>query len=165
MMLVVLVDCDIHVGYESVADLLPYLDPPTRELVIASGTNGLAMPSYPWNHPTGWFRHDVYERSAAHDANFAYLSLDLLRERHLDLYATGGQGRKEETHMAHALLLESLATIRRKAKFLAVSFGVGLLVAAAVALLCGTVLLDYLLNLAPEARLTLIAAAFVVLGY
>jgi len=86
MMLVVLVDCDIHVGYETVADLLPYLDPPTRELVIASGTNGLAMPSYPWNHPTGWFRHDVYERSAAHDANFAYLSLDLLRERHLDVY-------------------------------------------------------------------------------
>jgi predicted TIM-barrel fold metal-dependent hydrolase len=82
----VLVDCDIHVGYESIADLLPYLDPPTRELVIASGTNGLAMPSYPWNHPTGWFRHDVYERSAAHDGNFAYLSLDLLRERHLDVY-------------------------------------------------------------------------------
>ncbi len=82
----VLVDCDIHVGYETIADLLPYLDAPTRELVIASGTNGLAMPSYPWNHPTGWFRHDVYERSAAHDANFAYLSLDLLRERHLDVY-------------------------------------------------------------------------------
>ena len=82
----VLVDCDIHVGYETIADLLPYLDGPTRELVISSGTNGLAMPSYPWNHPTGWFRHDVYERSAAHDANFAYLSLDLLRERHLDMY-------------------------------------------------------------------------------
>ena len=82
----VLVDCDIHVGYETIADLLPYLDAPTRELVISSGTNGLAMPSYPWNHPTGWFRHDVYERSAAHDANFAYLSLDLLRERHLDMY-------------------------------------------------------------------------------
>src|SRR5262249_30303015 len=81
-----LVDCDIHVGYETLADLLPYLDPPTRELVVASGTNGLAMPSYPWNHPTGWFRHDVYERTAEHDANFAYLSLDVLRERHLDVY-------------------------------------------------------------------------------
>jgi len=81
-----LVDCDIHVGYETIADLIPYLDPPTRELVIASGTNGLAMPSYPWNHPTGWFRHDVYERTAGHDASFAYLSLDLLRERHLYVY-------------------------------------------------------------------------------
>ena len=79
---VVLVDCDIHLGYETLADLLPYLDPPTRELVINSGTNGLAMPSYPWNHPTGWIRHDVYERGDSHDANFAYLTLDTLRERH-----------------------------------------------------------------------------------
>ena len=49
----VLVDCDIHVGYETLDDLLPYLDPPTRELVTSSGTSGLVMPSYPWNHPTG----------------------------------------------------------------------------------------------------------------
>ena len=81
-----LIDCDIHVGYRTLADLLPYLDAPTRELVINSGTNGLAMPSYPWNHPTGWVRHDVYERGGGHDANFAYMSLDTLRERHLDTY-------------------------------------------------------------------------------
>ena len=81
-----LIDCDIHVGYETLTDLLPYLDAPTRELVINSGTNGLAMPSYPWNHPTGWFRHDVYERGSGHDANFAYMSLDTLRERHLGTY-------------------------------------------------------------------------------
>ena len=68
---VVLLDCDIHLGYNTLADLLPYLDPPTRELVVNSGTNGLAMPSYPWNHPTGWIRHDLYERSADHEATFA----------------------------------------------------------------------------------------------
>ena len=28
-----LVDCDIHIGYERLTDLLPYLDGPTRELV------------------------------------------------------------------------------------------------------------------------------------
>src|SRR5688500_16651891 len=82
----VLVDCDIHVGYESLDDLLPYLDPPTRELVTSSGTSGLVMPSYPWHHPTGWFRHDLYEGGTAHDSNFAYISLDVLRERHLDAY-------------------------------------------------------------------------------
>jgi uncharacterized protein len=81
-----LIDCDIHVGYETLSDLLPYLDAPTRELVINSGTNGLAMPSYPWNHPTGWLRHDVYERGSGHSANFAYMSLDTLRERHLGTY-------------------------------------------------------------------------------
>src|SRR5438128_12291126 len=79
-----LVDCDIHVGYETLSDLLPYLDAPTRELVISSGTHGLAMPSYPWSHPTGWIRHDVYERGAEHEPSFAYVSLDILRERHLD---------------------------------------------------------------------------------
>src|SRR5438128_63167 len=81
----VLIDCDIHVGYEQIADLLPYLDGPTRELVVNSGTNGLAMPSYPWSHPAGWFRHDLYERGTG-SADFAYLTLDTLRERHLDVY-------------------------------------------------------------------------------
>jgi predicted TIM-barrel fold metal-dependent hydrolase len=65
-----LVDCDIHVGYETLSDLLPYLDAPTRELVRSSGTNGVAMPSYPWNHP----------------GDFPYLTLETLRERHLDPY-------------------------------------------------------------------------------
>jgi uncharacterized protein len=81
----VLVDCDIHVGYESLDDLLPYLDPPTRELVTSSGTSGLVMPSYPWNHPTGWFRQDLID-GGARDTNFAPISLDVLRERHLDAY-------------------------------------------------------------------------------
>jgi len=40
-----LIDCDIHVGYETLADLLPYLDGPSRELVVSSGTHGLAMPT------------------------------------------------------------------------------------------------------------------------
>ena len=85
MIVAVLIDCDIHVGYEQITDLLPYLDGPTRELVRNSGTNGLTMPSYPWNHPTGWFRHDLYERGTG-GADFAYLTLDTLRGRHLDVY-------------------------------------------------------------------------------
>ncbi len=46
-----LVDCDIHVGYETLADLIPYLDAPTAELVRQSGTNGLAMPTLPVEPP------------------------------------------------------------------------------------------------------------------
>jgi predicted TIM-barrel fold metal-dependent hydrolase len=80
-----LIDTDIHVGYEKLADLLPYLDEPTTELVRTSGTNGLAMPSYPWNHPSGWIRQDVYERSEA-TGDFPYLTLETLRTRHLDAY-------------------------------------------------------------------------------
>jgi predicted TIM-barrel fold metal-dependent hydrolase len=80
-----LVDCDIHLGYETLSDLLPYLDAPTRELVRNSGTNGLAMPSYPWNHPSGWIRQDVYERGET-TGDFPYLTLETLRRRHLDVY-------------------------------------------------------------------------------
>ena len=80
-----LIDTDIHLGYEKLADLLPYLDEPTSELVRSSGTNGLAMPSYPWNHPSGWIRQDVYERSEA-TGDFPYLTLETLRTRHLDAY-------------------------------------------------------------------------------
>jgi len=81
-----LIDCDIHIGYETIADLVPYLDAPTAELVRQSGTNGLAMPTYPWNHPAGWIRRDLYERGEGNDANFVYMSLDTLRTRHLDPY-------------------------------------------------------------------------------
>jgi predicted TIM-barrel fold metal-dependent hydrolase len=82
-----LVDCDIHLGYDTLADLAPYLDPPTRELVAQSGTTGLEMPTYPWNHPTGWIRGDLYERDGERHRNFVSLSLEILRERHLDPYA------------------------------------------------------------------------------
>jgi predicted TIM-barrel fold metal-dependent hydrolase len=80
-----LIDCDIHLGYDRISDLLPYLDEPTRELVVHSGTHGLAMPTYPWNHPTGWIRQDVYVRGAAEE-NFPPLTPELVRERHLDAY-------------------------------------------------------------------------------
>ena len=59
-----LIDCDVHVGYDSLLELLPYLDGPTRELVQHSGTNGLGMPSYPWYHPSGWLRKDAYDPEA-----------------------------------------------------------------------------------------------------
>ena len=83
-----LVDCDIHLGYDSLTDLLPYLDAPTRELVLHSGSHGLAMPTYPWNHPTGWIRRDLY---AAEDGDYSSdfvvgMSLETLRESHLDRY-------------------------------------------------------------------------------
>ncbi len=60
-----LIDCDIHVGYETLRDLVPYLDGATAEIVEQSGTNGLGMPSYPWYHPSGWLRGDAYDRDVA----------------------------------------------------------------------------------------------------
>jgi hypothetical protein len=59
-----LIDCDVHVGYETIQDLVDYLDAPTREIVLHSGVNGLGLPTYPWYHPTGWIRNDTYDREA-----------------------------------------------------------------------------------------------------
>jgi predicted TIM-barrel fold metal-dependent hydrolase len=80
-----LIDCDIHVGYETLLDLAPYLDPATREVVVNCGTNGLGMPSYPWYHPTGWLRTDAFDRAAAAvGAQLVGQTLDRVREKVLD---------------------------------------------------------------------------------
>ena len=80
-----LVDCDIHVGYHSLRDLLPYLDGATAELVLESGTNGLGMPSYPWYHPQGWLRGDTYDREAAAEgAQLVGQTLERVRTSVLD---------------------------------------------------------------------------------
>jgi uncharacterized protein len=80
-----LVDCDVHVGYHSLRDLLPHLDGATAELVVESGTNGLGMPSYPWYHPAGWLRADTYDRDAtAEGAQLTGQTLDRVRQNVLD---------------------------------------------------------------------------------
>jgi predicted TIM-barrel fold metal-dependent hydrolase len=82
-----LVDSDIHVGYETLLDLLDYFDAPTRELVVHSGTNGLGMPSYPWYHPTGWLRKDTYDGETAEvGAQLVGQDLGRVREKLLDAY-------------------------------------------------------------------------------
>src|ERR1700739_550421 len=83
-----LIDCDVHVGYDNLLDLTPYLDGPTRELVVHSGTNGLAMPSYPWYHPTGWIRKDTYDPDAvATGRQVPGQALDTVRRPLLDPHA------------------------------------------------------------------------------
>jgi hypothetical protein len=62
-------------------------------------------------------------------------------------------------------LLDSLSTIRRKAKALSVLFGLGVLLAAAVGLILGTVFLDYLLNLPAVPRLFFVLLCAFGIGY
>jgi predicted TIM-barrel fold metal-dependent hydrolase len=82
-----LIDCDVHVGYENLLELVPYLDGPTRELVTHSGVNGLAMPSYPWYHPTGWIRKDAYDAGeVAVGRQIPGQGLDTVRRLLLDHY-------------------------------------------------------------------------------
>lgn len=67
--------------------------------------------------------------------------------------------------MPPTFLIDSLNGVRRKVKVLSVAFGVGVVLACAVGMLLGTVLLDYMLNLHAVPRLLVIAAALFGLGY
>jgi uncharacterized protein len=80
-----LIDCDIHVTYRSIKDLIPYADAHTRELIERSGVAGLSMPTYPWVHPSGWIRRDTYDAEAVEAGSmFPGFTLAQLREHVLD---------------------------------------------------------------------------------
>jgi len=61
-------------------------------------------------------------------------------------------------------LLSTLASFRRRIKLLSVTFGLGITVAALIALLLATILLDYTLNLPPIPRLILIVVSLAGVG-
>lgn len=62
-------------------------------------------------------------------------------------------------------LIDAIQDIRRKAKLLSVGYGVGVLMAAVVALLCTLVVLDWALNLPAWPRLVLLLGAVVLAGW
>lgn len=75
------IDCDVHFSFRSLNDLLPYMDPAYRDLVTHSSDFGLTLPSYPWQHPTGWTRKDTFSADEPPST-----SLRRLREQLLDRY-------------------------------------------------------------------------------
>ena len=80
-----LIDCDIHVTYRSIKDLVPYADAHTRELIERSGVAGLSMPTYPWVHPSGWIRRDTYDAAAVGAGTmFPGFTVEQLRAHVLD---------------------------------------------------------------------------------
>ena len=82
-----LIDCDIHVTYSSLKELVPFADPHTRELIERSGVAGLSMPTYPWVHPSGWIRRDTYDAEAVESGSmFPGFTLDQLRDHVLDRF-------------------------------------------------------------------------------
>jgi len=82
-----LIDCDIHVTYGSIKEIVPFADAHTRELIERSGVAGLSMPTYPWVHPSGWIRRDTYDAEAVEAGSmFPGFTLDQLREHVLDRF-------------------------------------------------------------------------------
>jgi hypothetical protein len=67
--------------------------------------------------------------------------------------------------MPPTALIGTLETLRRRVRVLSVMYGVGILVSVAVALLLGTVLLDYVLNLPPIPRIVVMVIALACLAH
>ncbi|HEY0008657.1 MAG TPA: hypothetical protein VGB55_08030, partial [Tepidisphaeraceae bacterium] len=67
--------------------------------------------------------------------------------------------------MPPTALIQSIDAVRRRARLLSVLYGVGIVVASAVALLASVVLIDYLLNLQSVPRLLAVAASLGTVGY
>src|SRR4051812_18050995 len=67
--------------------------------------------------------------------------------------------------MPPTLLINSLETIRRRAKTLSILFGVGLLLAAAIGILLAAVLIDYALKLPVPPRLLVLLAAVAAVAF
>jgi hypothetical protein len=67
--------------------------------------------------------------------------------------------------MQPTILIESLESVRRRVRVLAVTYGVGLVVTAAICLLLAAVTADYLLNLPAVPRTLLVLAAVATVGF
>jgi hypothetical protein len=67
--------------------------------------------------------------------------------------------------MPPIVLIDTLESVRRRVRIMAILYGVGIVIAVAAGLLLATVLLDYLLNLPPIPRLIIMVAAVACLFY
>ena len=75
-----MIDCDVHQNFNSLHDLVPWLDPQYRDFVEQGGFSGLELPNYPWVHPAGFTMNEA----APATGGIAGSDYDTLREQLLD---------------------------------------------------------------------------------
>ncbi len=55
-----MIDCDVHQNFDSLSELLPWIDPAHRDYIRHSGFGGFELPNYlTWTHPHGTTRRDA----------------------------------------------------------------------------------------------------------
>ena len=67
--------------------------------------------------------------------------------------------------MPPIVLIDTLESVRRRVRIMAILYGAGIVITVAAGLLLATVLLDYLLNLPPIPRLIIMVIAVGCLFY
>ncbi|MGH2821431.1 MAG: amidohydrolase family protein [Thermoleophilaceae bacterium] len=77
-----MIDCDVHQNFNSLKDLLSWLDPAFRDYVERGGYHGFELPNYPWVHPHGFMMGDAVPPAGGVPGS----DYETLREQLLDRY-------------------------------------------------------------------------------
>jgi uncharacterized protein len=77
-----MIDCDVHQNFNSLKDLLPWLDPAFRGHVEHGGYQGFELPNYPWVHPHGFMMGDAVPANGGVPGS----DYETLREQLLDRF-------------------------------------------------------------------------------
>jgi predicted TIM-barrel fold metal-dependent hydrolase len=106
-----MIDCDVHQNYKDIKELRDWIDPAFRQYVDEAGFSGFKLPTYPWNHPSGFYRNDAFPTSGGLPGT----DYEKMREQLLDPYDNeyailNGEDILLVSAMAHPQLAAALAT-------------------------------------------------------
>jgi predicted TIM-barrel fold metal-dependent hydrolase len=105
-----MIDCDVHQNYNSLRDLVPWLDPAFREYVEVGGYTGYQVPNYPWVHPSGFTMNESFPAGGGVPGS----DYETLREQVIDRFdmeyvVLTGEDILNVSAMAHPQLASALA--------------------------------------------------------
>lgn len=106
-----MIDCDVHQNFNSLHDLVPWLDPAFRDYVEVGGYAGFQLPNYPWVHPSGFLMGDaVPESGGLPGSDYETLREQLLDRHDVEYAVLTGEDILNVSCMAHPQFAAALAT-------------------------------------------------------
>jgi predicted TIM-barrel fold metal-dependent hydrolase len=106
-----MIDCDVHQNFNSLHDLVPWLDPAFRDYVEVGGYAGFQLPNYPWVHPSGFLMGDaVPESGGVPGSDYETLREQLLDRHDVEYAILTGEDILNVSCMAHPQFAAALAT-------------------------------------------------------
>jgi uncharacterized protein len=106
-----MIDCDVHQNFNSLRDLVPWLDPAFRDYVTDGGYGGFTLPNYPWIHPSGFMMGDAHpESGGVPGSDYETLREQLLDRFDVEYAVLTGEDILNVSCMAHPQLAAAIAT-------------------------------------------------------
>jgi predicted TIM-barrel fold metal-dependent hydrolase len=105
------IDCDVHQNFNSLQDLLPWIDPPFRPYLERGGYTGYQLPNYPWVHVGGFMMGDsVPENGGVPGSDYDTLRRQLLDAHEVEYAILTGEDILNVSCMPHPQLAAAIAT-------------------------------------------------------